>query len=92
MIGFLGELVFELIFEGIIEISRSSRVPKTIRYTTITIICSFYIFVIGLFAFIGIDLLRNNNILGGIVVSIFAILFFVMSVMAFRKVYMLKNT
>ena len=88
---FIMELLFELAAEGVVEASKSPKLPKLIRYILISIIIIFYICCIALFAWIGIDLLKNRNIIGGSIVSIFASIFLLMSIMAFRKVYLRNN-
>lgn len=87
MLSFLGELIFELIFEGIVEASASSRLPKILRYILKTVICIFYISINALFVYIGISLLKDKNILGGIATLLLASAFIVMTIMAYRKVY-----
>jgi len=87
---FLFELIFELILEGSIEASKSSKIPKPIRYILIFLICLFFLFIISLFIIIGIDLLKENKI-GGIIIIIFGILFALVCLYSFIKVYIKKS-
>ena len=62
-----------------------SKINDILSILIITLHSGGFCFIIGLFVYSGIDLLKNNNILKGIVVSLFSIAFFVMSIMAYRK-------
>ncbi len=84
------EFIFELIFEGSVEISANKKISKCIRYPLIAIIATFYLGLIGLFFMIGIDLF-NQNILGSLFMIALAIFLLVICVLAFRKIYFKKN-
>lgn len=88
---FIMELLFELLAEGVVEASKSPKLPKLIRYILISIIIIFYVGCIILFAWMGFDLLKHKNIIGGSIVTIFAFVFLLMSILAFRKVYLRNN-
>lgn len=83
------EFILELIFEVGVEASKSSKVPKFIRYLLITIISISFICVIGLIIFMGISILKNH-ILGGIIIILFGIFLFIMSIIKFRNTYLKK--
>lgn len=57
---FLFKLLFELIAEGTVELSKSKKVPKYIRYILIGIITLFFIAAIGLVFFVGLVVLKQN--------------------------------
>ena len=84
---FIFEFILELLLESSIEASKSSKIPKFVRYILIVIIALFFIAVIGLIFWVGISSLKENIILG-----IFLILTgFVMlagSVIMFKKTYL----
>ena len=87
---FLIEFLLELIFEGSMELSKSRKVPKWIRYPLIVIILLLFLIVDFLFVFVSIVILKEN-ILGGILFSIFTIFFIVMSIIKFKKMYFEKK-
>lgn len=87
---FLIEFLLELIFEGSMELSKSRKVPKWIRYPLIVIILLLFLIVDFLFVFVSIVILKEN-ILGGILFSIFTIIFIVMSIIKFKKMYFEKK-
>lgn len=86
---FVFELILELIFESSIEVSKSHKVSKYIRYPLIILIVLFFIAVIGLIFFTGIICLKENIFLG-ILFILFGILMTIMSIVEFRKTYLTK--
>jgi len=76
----LFEALFELILEGSFSASKSKKAPLIIRYLFIFDFI-FYIGIIGL----------SKNILAGIVLIIFGILFLTLSIIKFRKTYIEKR-
>ena len=86
---FIIELIFEFLFDGMLETSKSNRVPKFIRYPLIIIIILFFILVIG-FIFIVSILSFKESIIAGILLIIDLFLF-VGSIYKFRKEYFSKN-
>lgn len=83
------EFILELIFELGVETSKSSKVPKPIRYLLITIISLIFIGVIGLIIFIGIVILKTN-IIGGIIIILLGLVMLISSIIKFKKTYLLK--
>ncbi|MBE6851847.1 MAG: hypothetical protein E7505_00020 [Ruminococcus sp.] len=81
---FIIELVFELIAEGTVELSKSTKVPKLIRYPLIVIIVLFVTGIFGIILFAGLMLLKENVILGIVLIAI-ALLMLVMGIVKFRK-------
>jgi len=86
----LFEFLGELIFEGSMELSKNKKVSKWIRYPLIVIILLLFLFVDLLFVFVSIVILKEN-ILGGILFSIFTIIFIIMSIIKFKKMYFEKK-
>lgn len=84
------EFILELVLEGGIEVSKSKSVPKFIRYPLIVIITLFFIAVIGLIFFAGILSLKEN-ILVGIIFILIGVFMLIMSVIKFRKIYLVKK-
>lgn len=87
---FIFEFILELLLEGSIEISKSSKIPKYIRYPLIAIISLFFIGVIGLIFLAGILSLRENILLG-IFFLLIGLFMLLMSVKKFRKTYLIKK-
>ncbi len=84
---YLFEFILELIFDGSIEISKSVRVPKYIRYPLIALISLFFISVIGLIFFVGILSLKENILLG-IFFILIGLFLFISSIIKFKKTYL----
>ena len=85
----LFEAIFELILEGSFEASRSSKVPKPIRYFLIVLIALVYLLIIGFLFYMGIIGL-NKNLFAGIVLIVFGLLFLILTITKFRKTYLNK--
>ena len=87
---FIIELIFEFLFDGMLETSKSNKVPKFIRYPLIVIILLFFVLVIG-FIFIVSILAFKESIIAGILLIIIDLFLFVGSIYKFRKEYFSKN-
>ncbi|MBE5779819.1 MAG: hypothetical protein E7331_10890 [Clostridiales bacterium] len=87
----LFEIILELLSEGVSEASRSSKVPKPLRYACIVLIILFFSATIGLILFCGISLLKENT-LGGIFFIALGLVMMVMSICKFRKVYLSRQS
>lgn len=86
---FLFEFILELVFEGSIEVSKNSKIPKYIRYPLIVIIALFFIAVIGIIFLAGILSLRKNILLG-VLFILLGLFMAIMIVIKFRKTYFTK--
>ena len=86
---YIFEFILELVLEGGIELSKSSKIPKYVRYPLIGITSLFFIAVIGLIFFTGILSLKENILLG-ILFILVGLLLLIMSVIKFRKTYLTK--
>lgn len=64
--------ILELAFEFILELTKSERIPRLIRYPLIIIIVSFYLFLIRLLAYGGIELYSTGKKSFGILFIILA--------------------
>lgn len=87
---FIFEFILELVLEGSIEASKSSKIPKYIRYPLIVIISLFFVAIIGLVIFAGILSLKENILLG-ILFILIGLFMLIMSVIKFRKTYLNLN-
>lgn len=83
------EFILELVLETGMEASKNSKLPKYIRYPLIVLISLFFIFVMGIIFYAGILVLKDNAILGIIII----LLGFIMLISAIVKFYnqYLKN-
>ncbi|XCP85540.1 hypothetical protein ABXS75_01680 [Roseburia hominis] len=83
------EFILELAFEGSIEISKSRKVPKYIKYPLIVVIILFFVSVIGIIFFTGIISLKDHLLLG-ILLILFGIFMLIMSIIKFKKTYLTR--
>lgn len=84
------EIILELILEGGIEASKSSKIPKTVRYLITAIIVLLFITFIGFIFWVGVIVL-NDNIPAGIFLILMGIVMTVLSVIKFIKTYLTKR-
>ena len=84
------EFIVELLFEGIGEASQNKKISKFIRYPLIALIILLYTAFILLFVFMGVSILKENMI-GGIIIIGFAILFLILSIKKFKETYIEKK-
>lgn len=84
------EFLLELILEGSIEASKSSKIPKYIRYLLIVLIVCFFAAVIGLIFLTGI-LFIKESLVGGICFILIGLFLLVSSIIQFRKTYLIKK-
>ncbi len=87
---FLIEFLIELIAEGTIELSKSIRVPKYIRYPLIVIIALLFIGIIGIVLLAGIASFEQNIVLSIVLIAL-ALLMLLAGVSKFRKTYLTKK-
>ena len=87
---FLFELFLELIAEGTIELSKSIKVPKYIRYPLIGIIVFFFIAIIGIVLITGLIACEENFLLGILIIGL-AIFMLIMGILKFNKTYMKRQ-
>ncbi len=73
---FIAELIFEIIFEGCIELSSSKKVPWPLRILAALIFVGFYGVFIFVLCAVGVDLWQENK-KGG------AVFFFAVSLLLF---------
>lgn len=83
---FLFEILIDLILEGSIEISKSKKIPKYIRYPLILFVSLFFISVIAI-VFLTSILSFKINILVGLFFLSLAIFMLIMSIRKFKKIY-----
>ncbi|MBE5814042.1 MAG: hypothetical protein E7320_02385 [Clostridiales bacterium] len=87
---FLFELLFELAAEGTVELSKSVRVPRPVRFLLIGIIVLFSVAVIGVMLLASIMALKEN-VFFGIVLLAITLFMLVMGVIRFRETYLKKK-
>ncbi len=86
---YIFEILLELVLEGSIEVIKSRKVPKYIRYPLIVLISLFFIAVLGLIFFGGILALKKNVLVGILLIFLGALLL-IMSVIKLRKAYLTR--
>lgn len=86
---FIFELILELALDGTVEVVQDRKVPKYIRYPLLAILALLFLAVIGLIIFAGIMVLEEN-ILVGVFLILLGLLLFVVSIIQFRKTYLIK--
>lgn len=86
----LFDIILDLIIDGSFFASESIKVPKFIRYILTILISLFFILVTGVIIWIGFDILKNN-VLVGIAFILLGLIFFVLCIKKFIKVYMNKK-
>ncbi len=84
---YIFEFLLELVLEGCVEASKSSKVPKYIRYPLAGIIALFIIAVIGLLFWGGIIALKEN-IFAGILLILIGAFLLIMIAAKLRKAYL----
>jgi len=83
------EFILDLALEGSIEVSKNQKIPKYIRYPLIMIISLFFIAVIGLVFLAGILSFKESVFLG-ILFILIGLFMLIMSIIKFRKTYLIK--
>ena len=81
---FIFELVFELLFEGGMEVTSNRKISKWVRYPLLALFALVFIGIIGLIIFMGISSLKNS-IIGGIFIIGLGVFFLVASILKFRQ-------
>ncbi|MDE6852631.1 MAG: hypothetical protein K2J67_09125 [Lachnospiraceae bacterium] len=62
---FLFELLFEIIIEGTLDIGTSKKIPLIFRVLALVVFLGVYIGITGLLLIYGVDALRTNDLFGG---------------------------
>lgn len=80
------EILFELAFEGMIELGTNIKVPKYIRFPVLAVIILFFIGIISGMTVLGITLLKDDLFFGILMIGV-AIFFLIGMVVAGYKYY-----
>lgn len=83
------EFLLELVLEGSMEVSKSSKVPKYVRYPLIGILALFFLAVIGVLFAAGILSFKENAFAGILLISV-GLFFVIMCLIKLRKIYLTK--
>lgn len=62
---FIYELLFEVIVEGTLDIGTSRKVPVFFRILALIGFLAIYVGIVGLLLIYGVDALRSNDLFGG---------------------------
>lgn len=87
---FIVELILELLFDGMMEASKSNKIPKFIRYPLVIIIVLFFILVIG-FMFIASILAFKESLVAGLLLIIIDLFLLLKGITKFKKEYLIKR-
>ncbi|MDD3241645.1 MAG: hypothetical protein PHQ64_02560 [Bacilli bacterium] len=68
------DILFEIIFDGIIEIVKNKKISKYIRYPLLGIVSLVYLFVLLLFLYIGVIMIEKNILITLLMIGIFILL------------------
>lgn len=71
---FLIEFLGEVVFEGVLEVIQSTKVPRCIRYFLLAFVSLFYLGIIGLFLFLAITSFKDKAFLISILAFFFSFL------------------
>ena len=89
--GFLFELILELIIIGPFDGATSKKVPMPVRIISAVIFFLIFGGVIGLIAYLGISALIDKRIIAGIIMLFISVLILAMLCYGFRKEYIKKR-
>lgn len=84
------ELLLELVLEGMMEASKSDRLPQGLRYLLITLLSLFFVGIIGILFFIG-RITIQDNIIVGLFFLLLGLSFLIASILKFKNVYFRKE-
>lgn len=84
------EIILELVLEGSIEASKSSKIPKPVRYLITAMIVLLFIAFIGFIFWVGVIVL-NDNIPAGIFLILMGAVMALLGVIKFIKTYLTKR-
>ena len=84
------ELLLELVLEGMMEASKSDRLPQGLRYLLITLLSLFFVGIIGILFFIG-RITIQDNIIVGLLFLLLGLSFLIASILKFKNVYFRKE-
>jgi len=88
---FIFELVFELIFEGGLEVTSNKKISRWIRYSILAIFILIFIAIISLIFFFGISSLKNS-IIGGIFIIGIGLFMLGACIYKFRQFYLREKS
>lgn len=78
------EFIFEIVFEGILELATNKKVSKWLRYPLVALILVVYIAIIISFSFLAFIIIQDT-LLGGIALFLLVIVFIGMGISFYRK-------
>ena len=91
IIELIGELLFEIILEGTIELGTSKKVPLPVRILLLLLFVALFGFIIGAIALIGITAWKDGNTLLSILMLAIDVLIVTLMVFAIAKKYRENN-
>lgn len=88
---FILEFVFDILFELIEFGSTSNRIPKPLKYLCIFLVASFFIALLSLVGYFAFGLLKNGEIIGGLVITALFAFFGIGLIINCRKQLVKRN-
>lgn len=90
VIEIVGELIFELLFDGAVEASKNQKLPVILRIVFMVLVILISVAIIGLVFYSGLMLLKKYLIAGILIISI-GILLLISAFKKFRQIYLTKS-
>lgn len=87
---FLLDIIIDLVLEEGVEASQNVKIPKGIRYFILAFAILVYAAIIGIAVWFGINMLKENIVVG-VGILIFAVIFFVLCIIKFVSAYKRKK-
>ena len=84
--GFIFDILIDILFAE----SKNKKVSKPKRYLSITLLALFFIFLVGLIVFTGIELLEDN-LVSGIITLVLGLMLLIVVIIEFRISYIKKT-
>lgn len=83
------EFILDFILECGIEICKSSKIPRYIKYPLILIISLVFIVIIGIILFVIFSILKNNLVVAIILLAIILIML-VLVILKYRRTFLVE--
>lgn len=90
MMDLLGEIFFELLLEGSLELGTNRKVPKWIRYPVLILLVLFFSLIVGLIFVVGLSILKKNVGIGLFLIAA-AIILLIGTIIKFKNIYKSKK-
>lgn len=89
---FLFELLFEIVFEGSLELGTYRKVPMPLRILALLVFAAIWIGITGVIFYVGYGVMKGGNIAAAVLFYVVAVGLLVGGVYAIIKKYRENNT